>query len=89
MGRADSFLADAIVFLISGTGVFLVKGGEKDGGQRNSLTKGDLVYVPPWTEHQMLNESDEDSVWLLIQNGARPVGADLKDWGGDEAFTRK
>ncbi|CAH0023945.1 unnamed protein product [Clonostachys rhizophaga] len=80
---------DAIVFLVSGSGVFLVQGGQKEGAQRNELTQGDLVFVPSWTEHQLVNETDDDAVWLLIQSGSRPVGADLTDWGGDEVFTRK
>lgn len=75
--------------MVSGSGVFLVQGGQKEGAQRNELTQGDLVFVPSWTEHQLVNETDDDAVWLLIQSGSRPVGADLTDWGGDEIFTRK
>lgn len=57
--------------------------------QRHELNSGDSVFVPAWTEHQVCNEAAEnDAIWILIQSGSRPVGANLTDWGGAESSTR-
>lgn len=56
--------------------------------KRHDLSTGDFAFVPAWTEHQAQNSSDEDVVWLVIQSGSHPVGADLIDWGGAEAMMR-
>ena len=53
--------------------------------QRHELSAGDFAFVPPWTEHQELNETDEDDVWVLIRSGPHPVVVYMTDWGGAEA----
>ncbi|KAK6858794.1 hypothetical protein PG995_005358 [Apiospora arundinis] len=50
-----------------------------------TLSPGDFAFVPPWTEHQEVNDTDEDVVWILIRNGPTPLVFYLTDWGGDEA----
>jgi len=75
---------EAILYLTSGKGALLVKEGVEDDVQSHELSGGDFVVVPPWTEHQFCNETDDDCVWLIFQNGARPVGAELAGWGGAE-----
>lgn len=76
------------MYLVSGSSVILVKHGFDDNLKRHELSQGDSIFVPAWTEHQACNDTDEDASWLVIQSGARPVGADLVDWGGAEAATR-
>lgn len=78
---------DAIMYVVSGSGVLLVKGFEDDL-KRHELSVGDFVFVPAWTEHQIRNETDQDTSWLVVQSGSHPVGAELTDWGGAEAQTR-
>jgi len=54
--------------------------------RRNPLAPGDFAVIPPWTEHQMVNEGgaeDGDVVWLVVRSGEAPVEVDLVDWGGD------
>jgi uncharacterized RmlC-like cupin family protein len=82
---------EAILYLISGSGVLFVKASLEETPQRHAVGKGDFVVIPPWTEYQVCNEtpnSGDDAVWLVVQNGARPVGANLTDWGGAETSTR-
>lgn len=57
--------------------------------KHHELTPGDFAFVPAWTEHQAKNETDEDIVWLFIQSGSSPVGAYLRDWGGEELKMRQ
>jgi uncharacterized RmlC-like cupin family protein len=52
--------------------------------KRHELTPGDFAFVPPWTEHQMVNESDEKVVWVVMQSGHHPIVVDLTEWGGDQ-----
>ncbi len=53
---------------------------------RHELGQGDFAFVPAWTEHQVLNESDDtDLIWVVTRSGPVPVEVDLVDWGGDEA----
>ncbi|KAI5864953.1 RmlC-like cupin [Durotheca rogersii] len=54
-------------------------------GMQHELSAGDFAFVPPWTEHQEINETDEDVVWVLIRSGPEPVVVWLTGWGGDEA----
>jgi len=53
--------------------------------KKHELSPGDFAFVPPWTEHQEVNDTDENVVWILIRNGPTPLVFYLTDWGGDEA----
>lgn len=63
--------------------------------KRDAIAPGDVVFIPPWTEHQIANEGsrslsgddggDGDVVWLVVQNGSAPIFVELVDWGGAEA----
>jgi uncharacterized RmlC-like cupin family protein len=79
-------LADAIIYVASGKGTLLTSPrGEEPEPERHELVQGDFAFVPCWTEHQALNESDdEDMVWVITRGGSRPVEVTLMDWGGDE-----
>ncbi|KAF7553912.1 hypothetical protein G7Z17_g3270 [Cylindrodendrum hubeiense] len=74
---------DAIVYAISGNGILVVNQGLGMDLKTHDLSPGDFAFIPAWTEHQVKNETEEDIVWLIIQSGPRPIGADLADWGGD------
>lgn len=84
-------MIDAFLYLISGSGILLIKQSLEETAQRYTLDRGDFAVIPAWTEYQVRNESPsggEDVVWLVVQNGSRPVGANLTDWGGAENSTR-
>ncbi|KAB5578240.1 RmlC-like cupin domain-containing protein [Coniochaeta sp. 2T2.1] len=78
---------DAIIYAASGNGILLT--GPSDGGlepKRHELSKGDFAFVPAWTEHQALNESEEDDLmWVVIRTGPSPVEVNLTGWEGPEA----
>jgi len=52
--------------------------------KRHEIGAGDFIFIPPWTEHQMINETDEDVVWVVIYSGPHPTTVDLTEWGGPE-----
>ncbi|KAH6982740.1 RmlC-like cupin domain-containing protein [Ilyonectria destructans] len=74
---------DAIVYAVSGHGTLIVNQGLDMDLKNYDLSPGDFAFIPAWTEHQVKNDTDEDIVWLIIQSGPHPIGADLADWGGD------
>ncbi|GKT65125.1 cupin domain-containing protein [Colletotrichum tofieldiae] len=86
VGKSDKLCAsDTVVYMASGTGLLLVSPGAGQDVKRHEMSTGDFAFIPSWTEHQMLNESDQDTVWVIIRSGSQPVKVGLTDWGGDEA----
>jgi uncharacterized RmlC-like cupin family protein len=83
----DQRVKDAIIYAASGTGVLLT--GPNNGDvepKRHELAKGDFAFIPAWTEHQALNESEhEDLMWVVIRTGGSPVEVNLTSWEGPEA----
>ncbi|KAI1474265.1 RmlC-like cupin [Daldinia eschscholtzii] len=63
----------------------LTSAGADEEPKRHELSPGDFAFIPPWTEHQEINETDENVVWILIRSGPEPVVVYLTGWGGDEA----
>jgi quercetin dioxygenase-like cupin family protein len=61
----------------------VVKPDIEKEAERHELSPGDFAFVPAWTEHQMINETDEEAVWVLTRGGSLPVVMKLSDWGGD------
>ncbi|KAI1413114.1 RmlC-like cupin [Hypoxylon sp. FL1857] len=59
--------------------------GADEEPKRHELSPGDFAFIPPWTEHQEINDTDEKVVWILIRSGPEPVVVYLTGWGGDEA----
>lgn len=57
--------------------------GDEDP-ERHPLAQGDFAFVPPWTEHQLVNESEVDFHLVLIRSGGKPVEVALTAWGGNE-----
>jgi uncharacterized RmlC-like cupin family protein len=78
---------DTIIYAASGRGVLVTNPGNEEEPKlkRQELGPGDFAFIPPWTEHQEINETDEDVVWILIRSGPEPLVVYLTDWGGDEA----
>lgn len=57
---------------------------EEEQPRRIELSPGDFVFVPAWTEHQAVNESNNvDLMWVVTRNGGEPLQVDLEAWGGD------
>ncbi|TDZ17388.1 hypothetical protein Cob_v009697 [Colletotrichum orbiculare MAFF 240422] len=73
---------DTIVYTASGIGVLLVSPSTGEV-KRYEMETGDFAFIPAWTEHQLLNETDQDTVWVITRSGPRPSTVGLADWGGD------
>ncbi|KAH8682650.1 RmlC-like cupin domain-containing protein [Xylariales sp. PMI_506] len=78
---------ETIIYAASGRGILVTNPGNElePKLKKVQLEPGDFAFVPPWTEHQELNETDEDVVWILIRSGPSPLVVYLMDWGGEEA----
>ncbi|KAF5490743.1 hypothetical protein CGCF413_v010811 [Colletotrichum fructicola] len=76
---------DTIIYTTSGTGVLLVSPGAAQEVKRHDMEAGDFAFVPAWTEHQLLNETDQENAWVITRSGSQPVVVGLTDWGGDRA----
>ncbi|KAK0649015.1 RmlC-like cupin domain-containing protein [Cercophora newfieldiana] len=81
---------EAIIYAVSGKGVLLSSPKDEDEEdekpERHPIEKGDFAFIPAWTEHQVVNESDEEDLhWVITRSGPQPVEVNLVDWGGDEA----
>ncbi|KAH9892201.1 RmlC-like cupin domain-containing protein [Xylariomycetidae sp. FL2044] len=77
---------DTIVYAASGRGILVTNtGDDEEELKRHELAAGDFAFIPPWTEHQEINETDEDVVWILIRSGPEPLVVYLTGWGGNEA----
>jgi len=71
------------MYSIAGPSTVRVKEGFEDELHVHELSTGDFIFIAAWTEHQVCNDSDQqDAVWLVVQHGSHPVGAELADWGG-------
>ncbi|KAF6804092.1 cupin domain-containing protein [Colletotrichum sojae] len=73
---------DTIIYTASGTGVLLVSPSAGEV-KRHEMEKGDFAFIPAWTEHQLLNETDQETVWIITRSGSQPTVVGLTDWGGD------
>ncbi|KAI1135954.1 RmlC-like cupin [Hypoxylon sp. FL0543] len=76
-----SFLSDDRLYAPG----LVTSSGAGEEPKRHELSPGDFAFIPPWTEHQEINETDEKVVWILIRSGPEPVVVYLTGWGGDEA----
>ena len=73
-------LADTIVYAAKGHGA-LVSG--TNGSKRQELVPGDFALIPAYAEHQEVNDSDEDVVWIITRGGRNPVVQNLEAWSKD------
>jgi len=61
-----------------------------DGGKsRQVLEAGDFALIPAWREHQEVNESDAEVVWIITRSGGEPVVQNLSTWGESEGVEKK
>ncbi|WZH45202.1 RmlC-like cupin domain-containing protein [Fusarium acuminatum] len=74
---------DTIIYAVSGNGILVVNEAVNSELKYHDLAPGDFAVVPAWVEHQFQNNTGEDAQWLVIQNGSKPIRADLTEWGGD------
>ncbi|KAI9743567.1 MAG: hypothetical protein M1818_002882 [Claussenomyces sp. TS43310] len=94
--KCDKLCAsDTIIYALRGHGCILTNSSltkraeptstpnpEASGLQRIPLAPGDFALIPAWTEHQEVNEGDDDVEWIITRSGSRPVAVNLEDWGG-------
>jgi uncharacterized RmlC-like cupin family protein len=71
-------IADTIVYAAKGHGA-IVSGS--DGSKRQELGPGDFALIPAYAEHQEVNDSDEDIVWIITRGGRNPIVHNLEGWG--------
>ena len=70
---------------MSGKGVLATLPEDDDGDPTlHELSPGDFAFVPAWTEHRAVNETDEEVVWVVIRSGPQPTVVNLTEWGGPE-----
>ncbi|KAI0107791.1 RmlC-like cupin domain-containing protein [Nemania sp. FL0031] len=75
---------ETIIYAAAGKGVLVTNTGNgEENLKRHELSAGDFAFIPPWTEHQEINETDEDVVWILIRSGPEPIVVYLTGWDGD------
>jgi len=68
---------DTIVYAAKGRGSIVSEGGSR----RDDLEPGDWALIPAYAEHQEVNESDEDIVWVIVRGGRIPIVENLESWG--------
>ncbi|CAA9965304.1 hypothetical protein PTT_14606 [Pyrenophora teres f. teres 0-1] len=71
---------DTIVYAAKGHGA-IVSG--PDGNKRQELAPGDFALIPAYAEHQEVNDSDEEVVWIITRGGRNPVVHNLEGWTRD------
>lgn len=69
---------DTIVYAVKGHGT-IVSG--PDGSKRQDLSPGDFALIPAFTEHQEVNDGDEEAVWVITRGGRTPIVENLDGWG--------
>ncbi|KAF2000275.1 hypothetical protein P154DRAFT_522746 [Amniculicola lignicola CBS 123094] len=68
---------DTIVYAAKGHGTIVSDNGTK----RQHLEPGDFALIPAYAEHQEVNDSDEDVVWIITRGGRNPIVQNLEGWG--------
>ncbi|KAF2476596.1 uncharacterized protein BDR25DRAFT_277853 [Lindgomyces ingoldianus] len=69
---------DTIVYAAKGHGA-IVSG--PNGSKRQDLVPGDFALIPAYAEHQEVNDSGEDVVWIITRGGRNPIVHNLEGWG--------
>lgn len=65
-----------VVYCVRGRGAVVSEGGKKT----QILEKGDFALIPAHTEHQEVNEGDEEVEWIITRSGRVPVVENLEGW---------
>jgi uncharacterized RmlC-like cupin family protein len=68
---------DTIVYAAKGFGTIV----SEDGKKRQDLAPGDWALIPAYAEHQEVNGSDDDIVWVIVRGGRNPIVENLQGWG--------
>lgn len=56
---------------------------DEERPRRLDLSPGDFAFIPAWTEHQVVNERQDDHIrWVVLRSGGKPLQVDLSTWGG-------
>lgn len=74
---------DTIVYASSGHGTIITQ-SSKGETIKHELLPGDFALIPAWTEHQEVNEGEEEVVWIITRSGGVPEVVNLEEWGGKE-----
>lgn len=69
---------DTIVYAQSGHGTII----SDNGNTRQDLSPGDFALIPAWTEHQEVNDGDEEVTWIITRSGGTPEVVNLEGWSG-------
>ena len=76
MNTANS--TDTIIYVVRGGGAVISDGGKT----KQQLEPGDFAFIPAFTEHQEVNNTDEEALFAIVRSGKSPVTQNLSDWGG-------
>ncbi len=69
---------DTVVYAVSGRGAVVSEGGAR----RVDLAPGDYALIPAYSEHQEVNDGDEEVIWAIVRSGHVPEVVNLSGWGG-------
>ena len=74
---------DTIVYAVSGHGSLVSSSSAATPGDlRQDLAPGDWALIPAYREHQEVNDSDAEVVWVIVRApGGVPVVENLNSWG--------
>lgn len=70
---------DTVVYAVSGRGSVVSDGGRA----RVDLEPGDYALIPAFAEHQEVNDSDAEVLWVIVRSGRVPDVVNLTGWGGE------
>jgi uncharacterized RmlC-like cupin family protein len=56
-----------------------------DGSKRQDLSPGDFALIPAYAEHQEINDSDEEVIWIITRGGRTPIVVNLEGWGASNS----
>ncbi|KAF2109274.1 RmlC-like cupin domain-containing protein [Lophiotrema nucula] len=68
---------DTIVYAAKGHGTLVSANGSK----KQMLEPGDFALIPAFAEHQEVNESDKEVIWIITRGGRNPKVHNLDGWG--------
>ncbi|MCJ1375401.1 hypothetical protein MMC20_006636 [Loxospora ochrophaea] len=71
---------DTAIYALAGRATLVSDGGNK----RQTLEPGDFALIPAWTEHQEVNEGDEEVKLIITRSGRVPVTENLEGWARQE-----
>ncbi|PNS14209.1 hypothetical protein CAC42_6722 [Sphaceloma murrayae] len=69
---------DTIIYSLKGRGSVISEGGKK----RQDIGPGDFLLIPKGVEHQEVNDSDEEVVWVITRSGTEADVQNVDGWAG-------